>query len=458
MDYSTVIKSSAVKYADIRNSKTDTQVIRLENGAVAVNSIISSNITGIRVYKNGSMGFTYTNDDSRLGRCFKKAVEIARISLKYSPTEAVIHPYVRVKSKIPTRARDNPIEIPNEEKINFLKEFDKQLSSHPKVKNTNIVMASSLDENRFVNSEGSDIFQNFIHSRFQAVVTMKERNNIQQYFVSIGKHSGWDFYNSMNIEDMSREILEKCETLLNAKHAPAGKFPVVVDPDLGGVFFHEAVGHACEADAVLENSSVFQGKLGEKIANPIVTLYDDATIPDSIGSYHYDSEGVRARRTTLIENGILKNYIHSRQTAAEMNTVPNGNGRSKTSSELPIPRMSNIVLKDGDYKVEELFESIKKGIYVVGSRGGVVEPTKGSFLFSAKEAYLVENGEITRPLRDVSLNGDIMEILGKISAVANDSTTTFSGGYCGKKGQYVPVGETCPHIKIDEVMIGGRNN
>lgn len=458
MDYSTVIKSGAVSYADVRNTKTDTQVIRMENGSIAINSMMSSNVTGVRVFKDNSMGFCYTNDDGKLRRIFKKALDIASVHKKYDPAKAAIHPYVKVKSKLNSKAVVNPIEVSNEEKILFLKDFEKILSKHKKVKNTNIVMAISSESNRFVNSHGSDVTQDFVHSRFQATVSMKDGDNIQQFFVSIGKHKGWEFYKSMDIEQMCRELLSKCETLLNAKHAPAGRFPVIVDPDLAGVFFHEAVGHACEADAVLEKSSVFQDKMGEVVGSPIVTLYDDATIQNSIGSFNYDSEGVRGRRTTLIENGVLKNYIHSRQTAAEMYAEPTGNGRAASASELPIPRMSNIVLKPGEMKPEELFESIKKGIYVAGSKGGVVEPTKGHFLFSAKEAFMIENGEITRPLRDVSLNGSITNVLSKISGVANDSQTTFSGGYCGKKGQHVPVGETCPHIKIDEVMIGGRNN
>ncbi|MEE8357896.1 MAG: TldD/PmbA family protein, partial [Candidatus Hydrothermarchaeales archaeon] len=226
---------------------------------------------------------------------------------------------------------------------------------------------------------------------------------------------------------------------------PSGAFDLVLDPNLTGVFIHEALGHAVEADLILQDESILKGKLGEEIASDLVTVYDDPTLEGSFGFYSYDSEGVKGEKTTLIEDGVLKSYLHSRETSSRLGQRNTGNARAQSFGNQPIVRMSNTYVKPGDHDIEELFEGIKHGIYLKGSKGGEVDTARGVFQFSAEEGFLIEEGEITKPIKDVALSGETLEILRRISALGNDFDLSI--GFCGKAGQAVPVGDGGPHIR-----------
>jgi len=455
MEYFNLLKKYRIAYSDLRENVSISHMLKMENGVVTVNSRINASLKGLRVFNNNGLGFVYFND-GRLSNAFKKALNIARAFGKYSNEKQNICNYKKVKY-FEKNVNSNIFDISDEEKIEFLKQVTDELKEHPRIKNTLAVVYLSEESKNFLNSEFSEINLKQHIIRLNIFVTMKDRNNLQEYYYTFGKQGGWEVLKKIDINALAKKVINKCETLLRAKPAPAGRYPVILDPEITGVFFHEAIGHACEADAVLENQSLFKNKLGERVASDLITLYDDPTLPESSGSYLYDDEGIKARRTILIEKGILKSYLHSRTTAAKMKQEPTGNGRSEFANALPIPRMSNIVLKEGGFSEEELFESIKKGIFLVGSRGGVVEPTKGNFLFNAKEAFLIENGKITTPLRGVSLSGNSLKILNKISGVGKKARLSFTAGQCGKKGQRVPVDEKAPFIKIDEAIVGGRD-
>jgi TldD protein len=227
-----------------------------------------------------------------------------------------------------------------------------------------------------------------------------------------------------------------------------------MDPKLAGVFAHEAVGHACEGDTVADGQSILQGKIGEKIGSEHVTIYDDSTYPDGWGSTKYDMEGVPAKKRLLIDRGVLKNFILNREAAGELNMTPNGGARAQSFAFRPIVRMSNTYITQGDYTFNELLEDVKNGIYVKGTRGGQVDPAKGTFQFSAEEAFQIEQGKITTPLLDVSLSGLTLEILNNIDAVAKDFGMNV--GYCGKEDQMVPAGDGSPHVRVRSAVVGGR--
>jgi TldD protein len=269
--------------------------------------------------------------------------------------------------------------------------------------------------------------------------------------------AGYELFKGLNKEKLVEETYQKLKRSMIAKQAPAGRFPVIIDSELCEVFFHEAVGHACEADAVLEKSSILGDKLGKKIAPSSLTLVDTPRVKTEFGYYKYDDEGIPANETVLIKNGILNSFMQSRETASIMNKIPTGNGRAESPAAIPYPRMSNTYLKPGKYQLKELLDGVKLGVYAKGSSGGVVEPNNGNFLFNAEEAFLIENGKITTPLSDVSLAGNILFILPRIEKIGKDAKCTYFGGRCGKKGQWVPVGGKAPHIKISEAMVGGQN-
>jgi len=218
------------------------------------------------------------------------------------------------------------------------------------------------------------------------------------------------------------------------------------------VLIHEALGHATEGDLILQNDSILKDKIGEKIASDIVNIFDDASRKDGFGYYPYDVEGVKTKPNQLVKNGELISLLNSRETASKLGMKSSGNARSIIADQ-PIVRMSNTYLQPGDNTFEELLEDIPDGMYLKGSRGGQVDTGKGIFQFNAAEGYLIEDGEITTPLRDVSLSGNILETLKNIDAIGNDFK--LSVGFCGKDGQTAPVGDGGPHTRILNALVGG---
>jgi len=219
--------------------------------------------------------------------------------------------------------------------------------------------------------------------------------------------------------------------------------------------FHEAVGHGLEADFNRKKSSVFSDRLGDKVATDCCTIVDDATLLNHRGSLNIDDEGEIGQRTVLIENGILKNYMQDKLNAKLMKMQPTGNGRRESYAHLPIPRMTNTFLMPGKYDPQEIIQSVDRGLYAADFSGGQVDITSGKFVFSTREAYLIENGKLTQPVKNATLIGDGLQVIQKISMVGNDLAMDPGVGICGKNGQSVPVGVGQPTLKIDEIVVGG---
>ena len=263
---------------------------------------------------------------------------------------------------------------------------------------------------------------------------------------------------------MNKETAERCVARavrqalhnLSAISAPAGTFPVVLGPGWPAVLFHEAVGHGLEGDFNRKKTSVFSGKIGEKVASELCTVVDDGTIPNRRGSLSVDDEGTPSQQTVLIEKGILKNYLQDTLYARLMNMKPTGNGRRESYASLPLPRMTNTYLLPGISAPEEIIASVEKGIYCADFSGGQVDITSGKFVFTASEAYLIEHGKLGKPIKGATLIGSGHEVLKKISMVGNDLQLDSGIGSCGKAGQTVPVGVGQPTLKIDAMTVGGE--
>ncbi len=230
---------------------------------------------------------------------------------------------------------------------------------------------------------------------------------------------------------------------------------VVVGPGWNGVLLHEAVGHGLEADGVRRGTSAFAGRLGEQVASPNVTIVDDGTLQGGRGSLHIDDEGCETRRTTLIENGVLRGYMHDRLSARLMGAAPTGNGRREGYASPPMPRMTNTFMLNGDRDPEEIVESVRHGIYVSGLEGGQVDITSGQFVFEASEAYLIENGRITAPVKGATITGRGPDTIRHISMVGNDLACDPGKASCSKAGQVIPVGVGQPTVRVDEMIVGG---
>ena len=253
----------------------------------------------------------------------------------------------------------------------------------------------------------------------------------------------------------AREAVRQALLNLAAVSAPAGPMPVVLGPGWPGVLLHEAVGHGLEGDFNRKGSSAFSGRIGEQVASPLCTVVDDGTLPNRRGSLNVDDEGTPTRQTVLIENGILKGYMQDKLNASLMGQASTGNGRRESYAHLPMPRMTNTYMMAGEHDPQEIIASVDKGLYAVNFGGGQVDITSGKFVFSACEAYLIEKGKVTRPVKGATLIGNGPDVLTRVSMVGNDLELDRGVGVCGKEGQSVPVGVGQPTLKIDSITVGG---
>ena len=272
-----------------------------------------------------------------------------------------------------------------------------------------------------------------------------------------GRKNYTDFFDEKIWKEQAKDALRQAVANLKSISAPAGKMPVVLGPGWPGIILHEAIGHGLEGDFNRKKISVFSDLLGKKIASKNVTVVDDGTINNRRGSITVDDEGTPSQCTTLIENGIMVGHMQDRLNARLMKTKSTGNGRRESYEYLPMPRMTNTYMLSGNVSQEDIFKSVKKGLYAVNFSGGSVDITSGQFEFSASEAFMIENGKVTKPVKGATLIGKGEEVLKKISLVGNNMALDGGIGTCGKEGQGVPVGVGQPTILVDEILVGGTD-
>lgn len=439
--------SPKVDYIDIRSGISDNTSILMKDGNVDEINTGMSLGARIRVLNNGAWGFAYTTDLSKLNDITETAIKLSsslKGDVKLSESE-VIKDKIAVDVKIPFK------DVSIDEKKEMMKEAS-DAATIDKVNSTTAGYSDSEINELFMNSEGSEIQVKTSRIRMALNASATDGEIIQFGHGSLGGVKGFEAVAERDLEEFGRNIGEKAVRLLDAKPAPSGQFTVVADPELTGVLIHEALGHATEGDLILQNDSILKGRIGEQIASDIVNIYDDASRKDGFGYYPYDVEGVKTKPNQLVKDGKLISLLNSRETSSQLGMKSSGNARS-IISEKPIVRMSNTYLQPGDNTFEELIEDIPDGIYLKGSRGGQVDTGKGIFQFNAAEGYLIENGELKTPLRDVSLSGNILETLKNIDAIGNDFK--LSVGFCGKGGQTAPVGDGGPHTRILNALVGG---
>lgn len=270
-----------------------------------------------------------------------------------------------------------------------------------------------------------------------------------------GARSGLEYFSEDQLDTYVARATRAALTNLEARFAPAGEMTVVLGPGWPGILLHEAVGHGLEGDFNRKGASVFAGRIGERVAAPGVTVWDDGTISGRRGSMNVDDEGNPTQATLLIENGVLKGYMQDAQNARLMKQALTGNGRRQSYAHLPMPRMTNTYMANGDCAPEEVISSIKKGLYAVNFAGGQVDVTSGNFVFSTSEAFWVENGKILYPVKGATLIGNGPQVLQRISMIGNDMRLDAGVGTCGKQGQSVPVGVGQPTLRIEQMTVGG---
>jgi len=302
-------------------------------------------------------------------------------------------------------------------------------------------------------TEGMDRVWSFQRSLIHGMVTARRDGEVVSYRTRHGGQGGLEVIEACDLVELGEQAQRAAMRLLTAERAPSGKMPLIADRDLTGVYIHEALGHPCEADLVAAGDSCLDGKIGHQIGNEIVTVVDDPTMMGGYGAYPVDDEGVDTREKVLIKNGVLTEYLNHRETAHHFGVDPNGGARAQDGLHHPLVRMSNTMIQGGHHAdMDELMEDIEYGVYACGTRGGQVDTGRGSFQFAAQEAWLIENGELTRPLKDVSVSGLTLQILKNVDGLTRDAMLA-SPGFCGK-GQTVPVGDGGPVMRIREALVG----
>ena len=277
-------------------------------------------------------------------------------------------------------------------------------------------------------------------------------------YVGDGGRTSIAYFDAHSPESLAADAARIATTNLDARPAPAGEMEVVVGPGGGGVLLHEAVGHGLESDFNRRGTSLYSGRIGERVANELVTIYDDGNLPEERGSINVDDEGIEGQHKVLVEKGVLRGYMQDTLNARLMGTAPTGSGRRQSFRFLPQPRMCNTYMPSGESTPEEIIASTKRGLYAASFAGGQVEISKGDFVFMIAEGYLIENGKITAPVKNATIVGNGPESMTKVVAVGNDSRLARRHYTCGKGGQHVPVGVGMPTVKISSITVGGTND
>ncbi|MBD3180552.1 MAG: TldD/PmbA family protein [Candidatus Latescibacteria bacterium] len=307
---------------------------------------------------------------------------------------------------------------------------------------------------RIFNSDGAAVedLRRQIFLNIRAVAS--NRKGTQAASRSIGGNHGFEYLNPGLAADMARQTAESAVRILHAPRISGGSMPVVIGSEAGGTMVHEAIGHGLEGDSACRGQSIYSGRVGEEVASGLVTVVDDSTLEGKRGSFSFDDEGTPAGRTVLVEKGILKGFIHSRESATRSGTVSTGNGRRQSFRYRPIVRMTNTMITPGEHDPREIIQSVEKGLYVKRMGGGQVDTSSGDFVFRVNEGYRIDNGRITDPVRGATLIGNGPSILRQIDMVGND--LGFDIGTCGKDGQHVPVSDAQPTIRVPSITVGGE--
>ncbi len=500
--------SEGARFADIRLEKGYATTLELRDGVFREMSYGIDEGVGVRVLYKNSWGFSSSNELSkpRIKAAFEDALRVGRaLSLSKSESEKLESEKSELEKKREEEAvkmagakprsdhfklkpKINPEDVSVEEKKRLVKAAYKAATQHsPLVKSVSILYLDGYEEKTYADSEGCFVVTEMPAVFLRVRVVAKKGSVLQEGVESVGAVAGFEVVAEEgeaakgvaaegvaaegvaakgvaaegNPEVVGVKAADKAVRLLDAEQPPAGEFPVIMDSKLTGVFMHEALGHAAEADHVLCGESILKDKLGEQVAYEGLTVADDPTVAGSHGYYKYDDEGLRARRTEIIKNGVLVSYLHTRETAGRLEATPTANARAADYSEVPLVRMSNTVVEAGSragagrgWSFEEMLEGVRFGIYAKGMRGGQVDTVRGEFQFSAEEAFLIEKGRLTKRLKNVSLSGRTLEVLKEIDAVGQEKKRG-SIGFCGKDGQEVPVSEFAPHVRVKRILVGG---
>ena len=439
-------------YADVFAETRQSFSVHLEDGRIEKLLKGTDAGVGVRVIFQGKSAYGYTNEFSQEA-ILELAALVSKASRGQIPHEVI--DLTAVKPKTDFVIKIPPDEVAVQKKIKLLRDADRIARSyHQGIKQALILCRDSIQTVRIATSDGVIADDRRVYTLALVQVIAAEDGVIQTGYEPVGGLIGFELFDEYPLNDIAEKASKRAVMMLKARRAPASRMPVVIESSAGGTMIHEAIGHGLEADLAGEGLSVYSGKLGQSVASKLVTVIDDATLPNKRGSYRFDDEGTPSQRTVLVDKGTVVGYMYDKLNALKEARQSTGNGRRESYQHRPIPRMTNTFIAPGTHSPEEIIKSVQHGLLVRKMGGGQVNTVTGDFVFEVQEGYIIEKGAIGEPVRGATLTGNGPEILKSIDMVASD--LGFSIGTCGKDAQGVPVSDAMPTVRIPEMVIGGE--
>ena len=407
----------------------------------------------LRSFKNGGWrsASTYRLEKTRLKELALKLVRLRQ----ETKNRVKLHEQKPSKLDVVMRVEKSPGDISLESKVDNVRSLHKAAADLDKrIINVLIQYGDSQVERIFVNSEGSSVRQVVTRTRLAMMPVARENDKIRVDFESLGGTKGYEVVEKCNFDVVARKTVESSLELLKAETPPSGEFPVIVDSHMAGMIAHESFGHGLEADQVMRKRSYLAGLLGKQVASELTTIIDSSKLPEGYGSYVFDDEGIPAKENVLVRNGVLERFLTDRYSASALKCETTASSRIESYLTKHFVRMSNTYFAAGDMTLEELVEPIKKGVILVKASFGMEDPLAGGIQCTSSKGYLIEHGKATTPLTEISLSGNVLEVLKSIDGVGK--TLKFGVGTCGKGSEdFVPVGDGGPHLRIQKAIVSG---
>jgi TldD protein len=445
--------STSIDLSEIFLQRTESESWMLEDGVVRDADYSIDQGFGLRVTSGEKIGFAYAD-----------AISLPELTQAATSARSIVHSgqsgtiaIPKQQSIVPLYSDINPLtSLDDTDKVALLTRLDKQIRARdPRITNVILRLSSSYDVVLVLQGDGSFAADIRPMVSFNMTIMVDDNGRRERANAGGGAREGYEFFTEERLQGYIDKALHQVQINLDAKPAPAGEMPVVLGTGWAAVILHEAIGHGLEGDFNRKGSSAFSGRIGERVADEQCTIVDDGTIANRRGSLSVDDEGTPSQCTTLIENGILKGYMQDRHNARLMGVASTGNGRRESYASQTIPRMTNTYMLAGKYDPQEIIESVPLGLYAVDFSGGQVDITSGKFVFTTSEAYIIENGKVSYPVKNATLIGDGPDVLTQVSMVGNDLELDHGIGVCGKDGQSVPVGVGQPTLKVNKLVVGG---
>ncbi len=447
------ILTHQVDYADLYFQYSRSEGWSLEEGIVKSGSFNIDQGVGVRAIAGEKTAFAYSDD-----------ISLTALTTAAEATRAIARQGAAGATQVATRGSGRDLYIPRDPlaslddaaKVALLEKIERR-ARRLDARVTQVIahLGGEYEVVLVTRSDGVTAADVRPLVRMSLQVIVEQNGRREQGSSGGGGRFDYAYFTDAILEDYAQKAVSQALTNLDARPAPAGAMTVVLGPGWPGILLHEAIGHGLEGDFNRKGSSAFSGRIGERVAAPGVTVVDDGTIHERRGSLNIDDEGNPTQRNVLIENGVLKSYMQDSLNARLMGVPVTGNGRRESYAHVPMPRMTNTYMLNGDKDPQEIIASVRHGLYAVNFGGGQVDITSGKFVFSASEAYMIENGKVTYPVRGATLIGNGPDVLERVAMIGNDLALDTGVGTCGKEGQSVPVGVGQPTLRIDALTVGG---